>query len=245
VSWGYYPPYKPVGERKAEAAKQLEKLRKKNPDVSPVVIEGKKIARTWWGIAWNKNLESYADYASRIGRGSAYVKNGMVLDLQIKPCEIKALVQGSRKNPYDVLIKIDKLPAKKWDAIVEQCSRRIGGVAELAEGKFPEELAQVFCAPGQGLFPSPKEIHFECSCPDWAYMCKHIAAVLYGVGAKLDHQPALFFTLRDVDFSALLKKSVEEKMENMLKNADKKSERILEGVDLTGLFGIGNIDAQY
>ena len=235
--WGYYD-YKPVAQKKAEAQKQLERLMKKNPNISPVIVEGKKIAKTWWGEAWNKNLESYADYDNRIGRGSAYVKNGMVLDLQITKGEINALVQGSRKKPYAVSISIDRLPDSKWDTIVDQISRRIGSVEELVSGKFPEDLSQVFLRQGQGLFPHPKEISLSCSCPDGAYMCKHVAAALYGVGARLDQDPLLFFTMRDIDFSALLKKSVEEKIENMLKNAGKKTKRIIDDADIAGLFGI-------
>jgi uncharacterized Zn finger protein len=240
VSWGYYE-YKPVAEKKADARRQLEKLRKKNPNIAPVVIEGRTIARTWWGKAWNANLESYADYSNRISRGSAYVKNGMVLDLQIAPGLVTALVQGSRKTPYTVSIKIDKLSAARWNAIAAQCSHKIGSLAELIEGKFPEDLSQAFLRRGEGLFPSPKEIHFDCSCPDWADMCKHVAAALYGVGARLDHDPLLFFTLRGVDFSALLKKSVDEKITNLLKNAKKKSRRVLDGLDdagIAGLFGV-------
>jgi uncharacterized Zn finger protein len=238
VSWGYYDEYIPVAQKKADAQKQIEKLRKKNPNLSPVVIEGRKIAKTWWGTAWNKNLESYADYANRIGRGSAYVKNGMVLDLQIEPGEVRSLVQGSRKAPYSVSIRIDKLSAPRWSAIVEQCSRKIDGISALVEGKFPEELSQIFLQQDKGLFPSPKEIKLECSCPDYADMCKHVAAALYGVGARLDSDPKLFFVLRDIDFSALIKKSVEEKIDSMLKNAGKKSKRIIEGADIAELFGI-------
>jgi uncharacterized Zn finger protein len=237
---GYYgyKPYKPVSEKKAEARKKLAKLQKKNPDVSPIIIEGRKIAVTWWGKAWNKNLESYADFVNRIGRGRSYVINGMVLDLQIGPGAVNAMVSGSRKTPYDVLIRIDKLSEKKWKTIVEQCSRRIAGISDLVEGKFPEDMAQIFLKQGSGLFPSPDEIHFGCSCPDLAEMCKHVAAALYGVGARLDRDPMLFFTLRGIDFSELLKKSVEEKIDSMLKNADRKSDRTIDDADIAGLFGL-------
>jgi uncharacterized Zn finger protein len=235
--WGYYD-YKPVAQRKADAQRQLAKLMKKNPGISPVIIEGRKIARTWWGEAWNKNLESYADYANRIGRGSAYVKNGMVLDLQIAQGEIKALVQGSGKKPYDVRIKIDHLPDATWSSIVEHVSRKIGSVEDLICGKFPEDLSRAFLSRGKGLFPTPEEIHLSCSCPDWADMCKHVAAALYGVGARLDRDPLLFFTMRGIDFSALIKKSVSEKMESMFKNIGKKSKRIIEDADIGKIFGI-------
>jgi uncharacterized Zn finger protein len=241
--WGHYgyKPYKPVAEKKAEAQKKLAALKKKNPDVSPIVIEGRKIAVTWWGAAWNKNLESYAgtNFTNRIGRGRAYVINGMVLDLQIGPGVVNAKVSGSRKTPYDVEIKIDKLSEHRWKTIVEQCSRRIAGISELVGGKFPEDLAQIFLRQELGLFPAPSEIHMDCTCPDsWVGMCKHAAATLYGVGARLDHDPMLFFTLRGIDFSELLKKSVEEKIDSMLKNAGKKSGRTIDDADITGMFGL-------
>lgn len=237
MSWGYHD-YKPVAKTKADAEKTLEKLRKKNPNISPVIIDGRRIAKTWWGISWNKNLESYADYSNRISRGSSYVKNGLVLDLQIDAGIVTGVVQGSRKKPYDITVKIDKLGDSKWKKIVERCSHSIAGMAELAEGKFPEELADLFLKQGHGLFPSPKEIRFTCSCPDYASMCKHVAAVLYGIGARFDRDPLLFFKLRDIDFTELLKKTIEEKVDGLLKNADKKSERVIEGADISDLFGV-------
>jgi uncharacterized Zn finger protein len=162
----------------------------------------------------------------------------MVLDLQITPGEVRALVQGSRKTPYAVAIGIDKLSAPRWNSIVEQSSHSISGIAELVEGKFPEELSQIFLQQGKGLFPAPSEIHLHCSCPDWADMCKHVAAALYGVGARLDSDPLLFFTLRGIDFSELLKRSVEEKIDSMLKNAERRSGRAIGDADINKLFGL-------
>lgn len=237
MSWEYYD-YKPISKTKADSAKALEKLMKQNPNTSPVIIEGRKIANTWWGSAWNNNLESYADYSNRIGRGKSYVKSGMVLDLQIEAGVVTGLVLGSRKSPYHITVKIDKIPDKKWNKIVEQCSHKIASMAELVEGKFPNEFAELFLQQGQGLFPSLKEIRFDCSCPDWADMCKHVAAVLYGIGARFDNDPMLFFKLRDIDFTKLLKKSIDEKIDCMLKNADKKSKRVIDDADISELFGV-------
>jgi uncharacterized Zn finger protein len=237
MGWGYDYYSKPsVSAQIAKAQKQLNKLRRKNPDIQPVVIEGRKIAKTWWGIAWCKNLERYADYANRIGRGSSYVKNGFVLDLKITEGKISALVSGS--NIYTVEIEIDRLPEKKWKKIAEHCSQRIDSIAALAEGRFPAEFQEVFMKQGEGLFPSPKEIHMDCSCPDWATMCKHVAAVLYAVGARLDVEPLLFFTLRGIDPSELIKKSVDEKMKSLLQNAKKKSKRVIEEKDIGRIFGV-------
>jgi len=266
MSWGYgFAPYVSVGEKKAQAAKKLAALQKKDPTVNPVVIEGRKIANTWWGIAWCKNLESYADYSNRIGRGSAYLKNGFVLDLKIEEGVIRGKVSGS--SIYDVTIKIDKLSNACKDDIVGQIGQRISSIEDLIAGNFPKEFGEIFLKQpvyeksqeqtevkiGKniirkttdvytqitgGIFPSPHEIHLDCSCPDWADMCKHVAAVLYGVGARLDTDPLLFFKLRGIDVNEFIKKSVEEKMKNMLKNAGKKSSRVIANADLSRLFGV-------
>lgn len=236
MSWRFYDRPRSTQISKAGAQIALEKAKKKNPDLAPVIIESRTIARTWWGKSWNLNLERYADYASRIGRGRTYVRNGAVLDLKIDTGKITGLVAGSKATPYKVAITIDKLPDEKWQDITHTCSHRIGNLSELLEGKFPEELADVFFHQKAGLFPSPKEIHLSCTCPDWAVLCKHVAAVLYGVGARLDQEPLLFFTLRDIGFEALLKKSAEEKVDSLLKNADKKTSRVLDDKVITDLF---------
>jgi len=237
MGWGYDYYRKPtVAQQKRSAEKQIAKLRKKNTDLQPVVLEGNKIAKTWWGVSWCENLERYADYGNRIGRGRSYVRNGFVLDLRISEGIITALVTG--RNLYTVTIKIDKLPEKNWKKIAEQCARRIDSVTALVEGKFPVEFQEVFMKQGDGLFPSPKEIHMDCSCPDWATMCKHVAAVLYGVGAKLDSNPLLFFTLRGIDQTELIKKSVDEKMKSLMVNAQKISKRVIDEKDAARIFGV-------
>ena len=237
MRWGFYE-YVPVAEKKESARKKLEQLRKKDPSMQPVTVCGRKIAATFWGAAWNRNLESYADFSHRLERGRSYIRNGMVLDLRIDEGRIRGLVMGSRKTPYKVEVDIDKLPERKWKAVAEECGRKIGGIDELVGGTFPKEYAEIFLNQEKGLFPSPKEIRFSCSCPDWAGMCKHVAAVLYGVGARLDTDPLLFFKLRGIDFGELIKRSAREKMESMLKNAHAKTPRILKDADIAGIFGI-------
>ncbi|KJS20119.1 MAG: SWIM zinc finger-containing protein [Clostridiaceae bacterium BRH_c20a] len=237
---GYYgfPKYESVAEKKAKAIKALEKLKKKNPGIEPVIIEGRTLAKSWWGKAWNLNLESYADYRNRIARGKSYVRNNTVLDLKISKITVEAKVQGSRSKPYDVKIRIDALSSKKWEQVIALCNHRIDSLEQLIEGKFPKELEVLFTERKYGMFPSPKEIHFDCSCPDWASMCKHVAAVLYGIGARLDLDPMLFFELRDLDGQELVRKSMERKLESMLKNAGKKSKREIADEDISGLFGL-------
>lgn len=235
--WGF-PRYVSVGEKQLRAKKKLEQLLKKNKDVKPVIIEGTALAKTWWGKAWNRNLEAYADYSNRIGRGRSYVRCGAVLDLQIQEGNVKALVQGSAPNPYSIVIKIKSLEKTIWEEIKDICEGKLDSLQELLMGKFPESLGEIFTAHGKGLFPSPKEIDFDCSCPDFASMCKHVAATLYGVGARLDHDPNLFFLLRKIEIGNLISEMIKDKTEELLTRAKKKSLRILEDQDLSSVFGI-------
>lgn len=238
MSYYGFSKYVSAAEKKDNALKGLEKLKKKNPDIEPVIIEGRTIAKSWWGKAWNTNLESYADYSNRISRGKSYVRNNTVLDLKIAKGTIDAIVQGSGSKPYVINIKIDALSEQKWEQVTALCNHRIDSLEQLVEGKFPKELEVLFTEKKYGMFPSPKEIHFNCSCPDWAYMCKHIAAVLYGVGARLDQDPMLFFKLRNLDGQALVRKSMALKIESMLKNAGKKSKREIPDEEISDLFGL-------
>lgn len=238
MSYCGFPVYVSVAEKKAKAAKALEKLKKKNPNLEPIIIEGRTLAKNWWGKAWNLNLESYADYSNRIARGKSYVKSNAVLDLKISKGGVVAKVQGSRAKPYDTEICIDTLDSKKWQEILKLCNHRIDTLEQLIEGKFPKELGILFTDKRYSMFPSPKEIHFNCSCPDYASMCKHVAAVLYGIGARLDLNPLLFFELRDIDGRELIRKSMEQKLDSMLKNAGRKSNREIASEDIPNIFGL-------
>lgn len=204
---------------------------------SPVVIEGRKISKTWWGQMWCQNLERYADYENRIQRGKRYVRSGAVIDLVIEEGLIKALVQGTGRRPYKVEIKIKPFTKKKQNEILEVAKNKIDSLESLVIGEFPEELSQVFLSSETGLFPTPKEISINCSCPDWAYLCKHAAAVLYGVGARLDEEPLMFFLLRSIDFNLFLKKTIAEKTDLMFKNIDKTNDRLIPKDIAKKLFG--------
>lgn len=226
-----------MAELRRNSESSRKKAQEKGQVLEPVVIEGRTIAKSWWGRAWCRNLEQYADFESRLDRGKRYVRTGAVLDLKIQKGKVLAKVQGSRKTPYKVEIRISPLSEEKCQHILESCGKRIENLEALATGNFPAELKELFT--GQdGLFPTPKEISFACSCPDWALMCKHVAAVLYGIGARLDSQPTLFFELRGVDIDRFLDVAVANKVEAMLENAQKPSPRILEGADLDALFGV-------
>ncbi len=251
---GGFFPYVSVGERKRKAKLHLAKLSKKGIVLDPVTIEGRTIARSWWGAHWNRNLERYADYSSRLYRGRSYVRSGAVLDLKIATGLIQAMVAGSRSKPYDVKITIKHLDPEKWKALVKKTSGQIETVSVLLEGVFPRELGDLFFAENNGFFPLPREIRFTCSCPDFASLCKHTAAALYGTGARLDKQPELFFTLRGVNRDELIGKAAAHAVGRLLSKADSvnasnvKKGRILKlnetGKDsVSGMFGIAVLDA--
>jgi uncharacterized Zn finger protein len=198
-------PYISVAERRRKAVREMAKLAKKGHPVSPVVIEGRTIAKTFWGKSWCDNLEGYGDYSNRLPRGRTYARNGSVVDLQIAPGEIQAHVSGS--EIYDVVVNVSAVPKARWNAICADCAGAIDSLVELLQGRFSKGVMERICQQKTGLFPAPAEIHFTCSCPDWASMCKHVAAVLYGIGARLDERPELLFKLRKVDEKALLAKA--------------------------------------
>jgi uncharacterized Zn finger protein len=199
---GDWRPYVSVAERRQAGARHAAKLAKKGRKVSPVVIEGRTIAKSFWGKAWCDNLESYSDYANRLPRGRTYARNGSIVDLQIAAGRVTAIVSGS--DIYEIGIDIVALDRKRWRALIQECGGRIGSAVELLRGTFSNQVMEILARPKTGLFPAPKDIRLSCSCPDWADMCKHVAAALYGVGARLDAEPELFFTLRQVDQTELI-----------------------------------------
>jgi uncharacterized Zn finger protein len=233
-SYGYeFRPYVPVAVRRRKAEQEMQKLRKKGHPVSPVVIEGRKITRTFWGNAWCDNLEHYSDFENRLPRGRTYVRNGSVVDLQIAPTKVTALVSGS--EIYKVEVKILPISEARWTSICTDCAGAVDSLVELLQGRFSQGVMERICQQGNGLFPTPQELKFSCSCPDWASMCKHVAATLYGVGARLDTSPELLFRLREVDEKALLAKAAKG---IPLSKAKPAAERVLESDDLANLFGL-------
>jgi uncharacterized Zn finger protein len=202
MSYFEWHPYVPVAEKRRQAQRALAKLRKRGQSIAPVTIEGRTIAKTFWGKSWCTNLERYSDYASRVPRGRTYVRNGSVLDLKIAEGGIAAMVAGS--SLYKIKIAIAPVKASRWKAICRDCAGAIDSLVELLQGRLAKGLMDRVCREGDGLFPSPEEITFSCSCPDWADMCKHVAAALYGVGARLDEKPDLLFVLRGVNENELL-----------------------------------------
>lgn len=207
MSYGSWKPYVPIAVRRAQAEKMKAKAKKAGEEMSPVVVEGRTIARTFWGKAWCDNLEAYSDYENRLPRGRSYVRNGSVVDLLIEPGKVRALVMGA--NLYTIDIAILPLTKERWASLAKECTGSIASLVELLQGKFSKAVMERICQPKAGLFPSPKEIRLDCSCPDWASMCKHVAATLYGIGARLDESPDLLFTLRQVDANDLVTQAAE------------------------------------
>jgi uncharacterized Zn finger protein len=230
--WGWRP-YVSVAQRRNQAAREMAKRRKQGHAVSPVIIEGRTIVKTFWGKAWCDNLERYSDFANRLPRGRSYVRNGSVIHLEIAPGKIKALVSGS--EIYEVEVSVTPVAKARWKAICEDCAGAIDSLIELLQGKFSKGVMERICRPNAGLFPSPKEIELSCSCPDWAGMCKHVAAVLYGIGARFDQQPELLFHLHKVDHADLIAKAGQGLA---LSKAAPAAKKILGSDDLSGIFGL-------
>lgn len=235
--YGGWAPYVPVAVRRQRAMKKMEALRKKGVDVQPVAIDGRQIAKTFWGESWCEHLESFSDFENRLPRGRTYVRNGSVCHLAIAKGKIEAKVSGSEL--YNVSVTIKTLPDKKWKALKGRCGGRIGSLLELLQGRLSDHVMEVVTDRKEGLFPLPGEMSFRCSCPDWASMCKHVAAVLYGVGARLDVKPELLFVLRGVNHEELIETDAEKAVAAATSRG--KSKR-LAAQDIGGVFGI-EIDA--
>jgi uncharacterized Zn finger protein len=226
-------PYVPVARRQWRAQQKIAEMKKKGQSVAPVTIEGRAIARSFWGKSWCDNLESYSDYENRLPRGRTYVRNGSVVDLQIGKGKVAAWVSGSEL--YQVKATIAPVKAARWKAICRDCAGTIESLVELLQGRLAKGVMDRVCRKGDGLFPAPSEIELSCSCPDWAGMCKHVAAALYGVGARLDHKPELLFVLRGVDESDLLARAGADLP---LANPAPANAKVLGDGDVAALFGI-------
>lgn len=228
-----FAPYVPVARRRANAAAAAAKLAKKEKrTLAPIKIEGLKIAKSFWGKGWCTHLEGFSDYSNRLPRGRSYVRNGSVVDLQISAGKVKAYVAGT--SLYTVTIEIKTLAADTWSRIKNDCTQSVATLIDLLQGRFDAAVMARLTEKDTGLFPKPREISMRCSCPDSARMCKHVAAVLYGVGARLDHSPELLFTLRDVDHLELVSQAVSA--DTLTEPSS--GEASLAGSDLGAMFGI-------
>jgi uncharacterized Zn finger protein len=225
--------YIPAAVRRRRTARDIARFAEKGKPLSPVVVDRRAIATTFWGKAWCDNLERYSDFANRLPRGRSYVRSGAVVDLQMTPGAVSARVSGSRL--YRVKVNVTPVPQPRWAAICGDCAGEIDSLVELLQGQLSTGVMTRLCQATTGLFPSPAEINFTCSCPDWAFMCKHVAAVLYAIGARLDAQPELLFLLRQVDQQDLIATGGSDLARGKTKPA---AAKVLETDDLSSLFGI-------
>lgn len=229
-----WAPYVPVAQRRAQAAREAKALAGKGQKLRPIHIPGRKIADSFWGKAWCQNLENYSDWANRMPRGRTYARNGSIIDLKIVAGEITSLVSGSQM--YKIQIKVEKIKPTTWKAIRKDCAAKVGSLIDLMRGKLPEAVLTRLTSPKDGMFPSPKEIKIQCSCPDWAVMCKHAAATLYGVGHLLDSEPELFFLMRGVSQADLVTDALQTQQQSDSMGLDAHSTLVSD--DLGELFGI-------
>jgi uncharacterized Zn finger protein len=230
MSWYYYDD--DAQEAREAVRREIARRQKQGEGMKPLEAPGgsAKLVKQFWGKSWCLHLERYMDYASRLPRGRSYLRQGHVYDMEVQPGRIAAVVAG--KSLYDVAITIAPLPTAEWERIKKRCAGQVGSLLDLLSGKLGDGVLQTICDGKEGLFPKAKEIRFNCSCPDYADLCKHAAAVLYGVGVKFDRDPALFFTLRKVDPAELI--AQREDALATLPMAD----AALSGEDLSALFGI-------
>ncbi|OHB68057.1 MAG: hypothetical protein A2V70_18850 [Planctomycetes bacterium RBG_13_63_9] len=233
MAWYSWAPYVPVAQRRERARRKMESLRRRGVDIQPIEIEGRKIAKTFWGQAWCDHLEGFSDFANRLPRGRTYVRNGSVCHLAIAKGNVEAKVSGS--DIYNLRIRVKTLKPKDWSRLKQRCAGQIGSLLELLQGNLSDNVMEVVTDRQQGLFPLPGEITFDCDCPDWAMMCKHVAAVLYGIGARLDKNPELLFTLRGVNHEELIDADAEAAVGAATRRS--KSKR-LAADDLSDVFGI-------
>jgi len=225
--------YQDAAEAKERIQREIARRKRKGERFESLVpAAGKKhVCTTFWGKAWCSHLETYQEYESRLPRGRSYLRQGSVYNVEIEPGKVTAVVAGSEL--YDTQVFIQPLKASKWHDIVEKCEGQVGSMLDLLAGKLGDGVMRVLSDVEDGLFPKTKEIRFDCSCPDHADMCKHVSAVLYGVGVLLDAKPELLFTLRGVDGADLLAKAKDAAVSGVAENTGE-----LAGADLSAIFGI-------
>ncbi|MFZ4580379.1 MAG: SWIM zinc finger family protein [Myxococcota bacterium] len=229
--WGHFGPYVSVGERRAKALREIAKRAKKGQVLAPIQPDGRALATTFWGKAWCDHVEHHCDEANRLPRGRSYFRNGAVIDLKILEGKVTALVQGS--DLYEVEVTVKPLETAAWSAVARDCAGQIDSLVELLQGRLDKGVLQRLCDPREGMFPRARQMTFECSCPDGAHLCKHVAAALYGVGNRLDAAPELLFRLRQVDQHELLRQAAVAPVATGAPKA-----RVLDDASLGDVFGL-------
>lgn len=157
----------------------------------------------WWAKRWIGVLEGFG-LGPRLARGRNYARRGQVCEITIECGGVRAKVQGSRAQPYDVTIRMRELSPREWSAIGTAIAASARLSAMLLAGEMPEDIESAFASAGAALFPqAASELKMACSCPDWSSPCKHVAAVFYLVGEEFDRDPFLLFVVRGLERAAV------------------------------------------
>jgi uncharacterized Zn finger protein len=179
-SWGHYEPARPRPVKDGLKTKS----------------QRGQIGETWWSKRWIGVLESF-DMGARLSRGRSYARNGQVVSIDVQKGVVAAKVQGSQPKPYSIKIELKPLSEKDWDKVTDAMASQAVFAARLLAGEMPPNIEEAFGKANVSLFPtSEKDLITDCSCPDWANPCKHIAAVYYLLAERFDEDPFLIFKLR-------------------------------------------------
>lgn len=184
------------------AQQRRENLLQEGRQLHPVQGSSRNLASHFWGRAWMKHLALCEAGGLCLAPGRTLLRHGCVLDLQLAPGRVEALV--SAQELVEVQIDIAPLEDERLEALKEACSGRIDSLVSLLEGCTDEAVLQRLCDPETGLLPEPHDWHMNCTCPDWAEPCPHAAAALYATGTLIDVEPTLLFQLRQVEASSLI-----------------------------------------
>jgi uncharacterized Zn finger protein len=181
MGWEYYPHTSP------KSVKNGIKARSKRGEIG---------GETWWSQRWIRVLKSF-DMGARLDRGRSYARKGQVISIEIQKGMVRARVQGTRQKPYAVEIHLPQLSDGEWDSVTDVMASQALFAAKLLAGEMPGTIEDAFFEAGTSLFPKSKEeLETDCSCPDWANPCKHIAAVYYLLAEQFDEDPFFIFLLR-------------------------------------------------
>lgn len=184
------------------AVERSAQLTAEGTELHPVGASSRKLAEHFWGSAWMRHLALCEAGGLCLSPGRTLLRHGCVLDLEIAPCSIRALV--SAQELYEVALTLEPLDEEKRLALRTACAGNVGSLVALLEGQANDDLLHTLCDPENGLLPAPEDWHMSCTCPDWAEPCPHAAAAIYAAGVLIDRDPSLLFVLRALDPSALI-----------------------------------------
>ncbi len=165
-----------------------------------------QFGKTWWGEHWLRSLEN-VDYDNRLPRGATYARKGNVRNVKITGNQISAKVDGSRATPYKVTIVVPPFFENQINDLIDSIISRPSIISKLLNRELDPEILEIATEKGLKVFPRQwSDFKMQCSCPDWAVPCKHLAAVIYMISREIDNNPFLVFEIHNVDLIEELKK---------------------------------------